>query len=114
MNLGDVMCQHYRLVGAYGRKLTLFFAYFELEKSALDALSLFSVEWNSADSATSFQWSAKLIRSAKLYNFVCFASLLSCDLALGPGIIKDIPGYRSSGKIRVDSTNCTPGGGKKY
>ena len=52
-----------------------------------------------------------LIRSIKLQNVVCFACLFSCDLvraakALGPGD-KDIPGYRSSGKIRVASGRCT-------
>ena len=65
-------------ITAFGRKLTLlapsrfpafllkcptFFAYLELEKCALCAR--LRVKWNSDDSATSLQCSAKLIRYAK-------------------------------------------------
>ena len=75
--------------------------------------ALLSVKWNSDDSATSFQCSAKLIRSAKLYNYVCFGLFVPRRPR-----VKDIPGYRSSGKIDVDSRRCTrvpvapPGVGK--
>ena len=111
-------------ITAFGRKLTLsaiplsrfslkcpaYFAYFEFEKCAL-----LSVKWNSDDSATTFQYSAKLIRSAKLCVFCLF--LLSPG-RVAPGITITT-GYRSSGKkIRVASRRSTTvpvassGGGK--
>ena len=76
-------------ITALGRKLTLFSAiplsrvfflkcpaflvYFELEKIAL--CTLLSVKWNPDDWATSFQCSAKLIRSAKYWVFCLFVKL---------------------------------------
>ena len=80
--------------------------------------ALLSVKWNSDDSATNNQCSAMLIRSEKVYNLVCFC--LFVKQRLGPGRDKDIPGHRSSGKIRVASRRCTAapvspyGGEKKY
>ena len=77
-------CQHYRF-RAYTRaflapsrfslKMSHFFLHIWCCKKCALCAPL-SVKWNSDDSATSFQCSAKLIRSAKLLNFVCFA----CDL----------------------------------
>ena len=68
----------------------------------------------SDDSATAFQYSAKLIRSAKLSNSVCFGLFVPRRAR-----VKDIPDYRSSGNIGVlASRRCTtvpvaPPGGEK-
>ena len=64
--------------------------------------ALLSVKWNSDDSATTFQCSAKLIRSAKLKNGVCFGLFVPRRAR-----VKDILGYRSSGKIGVASRPTT-------
>ena len=99
--------------------IPLFFSISNLKKCALYALP--SVKWNSDDSAASFQCSAKLIRSPKCCVFCLFVKLqLSPGHVEGPD--KDmIPGYRSSGKIRVASrrytyysTSYTPWRWKKY
>ena len=76
-------------ITAVGRKLKLFSA-IQLSRCSLKMSSflwvfragkkctLFSVKWNSDDLATSFQCSAKLIRSAKCCVF--------CHCRVGPGI----------------------------
>ena len=60
--------------------------------------SLLSVKWNSDDSGTSFQCSAKLIRCAKSCKMLCFSPGRN-----GTGSDRDrhIPRYCSSCKMRV-------------
>ena len=118
---------------AFGRKLTLFstipLSRFSLKMSRFflgisrwkKMHSIRSVQRQmlthySDDSATAFQYSAKLIRSAKLSNSVCFGLFVPRRAR-----VKDIPDYRSSGNIGVlASRRCTtvpvapPGGEKKY
>ena len=95
----------------FSLKMSRFFCISSWKKCALCAL--LRVKWNSDDSVTSFQCSLNLIRSAKLC--VCLFVKLRLSLGhVGPGI----PGYRSSGKIRVASRRCTtvpvaPPGSKK-
>ena len=85
--------------------MSRFFLVFRIGKNAL--YTLCPASWNSGDSAASFQCSAKLIRSAKCCVFCLFVKLqLSPGHVEGPD--KDmIPGYRSSGKIRLASRRCT-------
>ena len=87
---------------AFGRKLTLFsaiplsrlslkmshfFAYFELEKMR-SRCALFSVKWNSDDSATSFHCSTKLIRSYICKSVKLCVFCLFVQLRLSPGRVK--------------------------
>ena len=72
----------------FSLKKSRFFAYFQLEQMR----SMRSAQWHSDDSATSFHYSAKLIRSAKL-SFVCVFCLF-VKLRL------------SSGKIGLSSRRC--------
>ena len=84
--------------------------------------ALLRVKWNSDDSATNFQCSAKLIRSKKKCTIVCVLPVCYAATQSWPHkcLDKDIPGYRSLGKIRVASSSrrCTavpvaPPGGEK-
>ena len=56
----------------FSLRMSSFFAYFQVGKSAFYALCSVTIKWNSDDSAASFQCSARLIRSAKLYAFCLF------------------------------------------
>ena len=103
-----------------------FFSAFPLFTSAFLRISswkkcaLLSVKWNSDHSATSFQCSTKLIRSAKSATYRYHKGTTSKMWCVFPcrAQDKDIPGYRSSSKIRVAPRRCTTepvaplGGGK--
>ena len=81
-------CQHYRFrayIQAFLEPSRFSLKMSHLGKNAF-YVALLSVKWNSDDSATSFQCSAKLIRSAKVYNCVCFACLRLSPGRVGPGI----------------------------